>query len=269
MPTGGQIVLLLLAVAVFVIGALASLSRRWINHTGANVLVRGCLVGGLGITLIVLVWHAVGRHDWVPIGDNFDALLWLAVLLSLFVIYIQGSTRMGGVDGFVMPVVIVLMLAAAYFGTREYQEYHPLVRNIWSWAHRVTAYGGAAAFTVAAAGGAVYMLKSRRLRRKEPLTPRWGSLEGLEALTVTGVNLGFALLTIGLITGVVLIVADHQRTSMTKLVMACAAWLVYATVLHTPINPRLRGRKTAMLSIAGFALIAGAVVAAQFAGGGS
>ncbi len=269
MPTGGQIVLLLAAVVVFAVGAGASISRRWTCRAGVNALVRGCLLGGLGMTLIVLIWHAIGRQDWVPIGDNFDALLWLAVLLSLFVIYIQGSTRTGGVDGFVIPVVIALMLGAGYFGTREYQRYHPLVHDIWSWVHRVTAYGGAAAFAIAAAGGAVYMLKSRRLRRKTPLTARWGSLEGLESLTLIGVTLGFALLTIGLITGLVLIVADHQRTSTLKLVMACGAWAIYALVLHTPINPQLRGRKTAMLSIAGFVLIAGAVVAVQYAGGGS
>lgn len=269
MPTGGQIALLLAAAAVFAVGAGASISRRWTTRPAANALVRACLLGGLGMTLVVLIWHSIGRRDWVPMGDNFDALLWLSLLLSLFVLYIQNSTRMGGVDGFVIPVVIALMLAAAYFGTREYQRYHPLVHDIWSWVHRATAYGGAAAFAIAAAGGAVYMLKSRRLRRKAPLTPRWGSLEGLESLTLAGVSLGFALLTIGLITGLVLIVADHQRTSAVKLVMACSAWALYALVLHTPINPQLRGRKTAMLSISGFVLIAGAVVAVQYAGGGS
>jgi ABC-type uncharacterized transport system permease subunit len=267
MPTSGQIALVLLAVLVFGIGAGASVARRWTNRPGLAVVMRACLVGGLLMALGVLVWHGVGRGDWVPIGDNFDALLWLAVLLSLFVMYVQRSTRLGGVDGFVMPVVILLLLAAAWFGTQEYRQYHPLVRDTWSWVHRVTAYGGAAAFAVAAASGAVYVLKSRRLRRKGPANPRWGNLERLERLMMTAVTLGFALLSVGLVTGIVKLVADKQQTSLAKVLLACSAWVVYAVVLHAPINPRFRGRKTAVLSIVGFVLMIGTIVAVQLYGG--
>jgi len=37
--------------------------------------------------------------------------------------------------------------------------------------------------------------------------------------------------------------------------------VVYALVLHAPINPSFRGRKAAMLSILGFVLMVGTLIA--------
>jgi ABC-type transport system involved in cytochrome c biogenesis permease subunit len=41
-------------------------------------------------------------------------------------------------------------------------------------------------------------------------------------------------------------------------------WVIYALVLHAPINPSFRGRKAAMLSILGFVVMVWALIAVQF-----
>jgi ABC-type transport system involved in cytochrome c biogenesis permease subunit len=43
-------------------------------------------------------------------------------------------------------------------------------------------------------------------------------------------------------------------------VLAVGVWLVYAVVLHAPINPSFRGRKVAVLSVVGFVLMLGTIV---------
>jgi ABC-type transport system involved in cytochrome c biogenesis permease subunit len=48
-----------------------------------------------------------------------------------------------------------------------------------------------------------------------------------------------------------------------KVLLAFGAWIVYALVLHSPINPSFRGRKTAMLSVLGFVLMIGVLIAVQ------
>jgi len=48
-----------------------------------------------------------------------------------------------------------------------------------------------------------------------------------------------------------------------KVLLTFVAWVVYALVLHSPINPSFRGRKTAMLSVVGFLLMIGILVAVQ------
>src|SRR5258708_15115654 len=105
-------------------------------------------------------------------------------------------------DWFVMPVVSLLLVAAAVFGPHKWHPYD--LRAIWLRVHLVTTFGGEAAVAVAGAVGAMYLIANARLRRKE-LTggTTFGSLERLEHFTRISVTLGFALLTIGLITGLV------------------------------------------------------------------
>ena len=50
-------------------------------------------------------------------------------------------------------------------------------------------------------------------------------------------------------------------------VLTAAVWLVYALVLHSPINPSFRGRKTALLSVVGVVLMFGTIVAVNLVGG--
>ena len=255
-PSTGQLALLILAILLYAAGGMCSVWRAWSESASLARIARLCLVLGIVASLGVIVWHAASRGSWLPLEDNFDALLWLATLLALFVLYVQRSRRLGGLDWFVMPVVLLLLLASLFIGPHT-GRYVP---DAWSWVHRLTAYGGAVAFAIAAASGAMYVLTSRRLRSKSPVGPLFGSLERLEHLTMTAVTLGFALLTVGMITGGVEIIGKDRHTSLTKVVLAAAVWIVYAIVLHAPINPSFRGRKVAVLSIAGFVLMIGAIV---------
>ena len=60
------------------------------------------------------------------------------------------------------------------------------------------------------------------------------------------------------------LLGEGRHTPRAKIVLATLVWLVYAVVLHAPINPSFRGRKVAVLSMVGFVLMIGAIVAVQF-----
>ena len=121
------------------------------------------------------------------------------LLLALFVLYTQRIHPLRGLDWFVLPIVILLLAGAAVFGKTQPHEYRD---TVWHWVHRVTSYGGAVAFAVAGAVGTMYLVTNRRLRTKRALPgPNLGSLERLEHLTLASVTLGFALLTVGTVTG--------------------------------------------------------------------
>lgn len=259
-PTVGQLALLFVAVALFGVGSALSLARiRW-DKNSLRVAAKACWYFGVLVGLGVLVWHSVDRGSWLPLEDNFDTLIWLGLLLALFVLYVQRMRPLGGLDWFVMPIVILLLVSAAVFGRTRPHEY---VGTAWNRTHYITAYGGALAFAVAGAVGTMYLIVSRRLRAKTAVAgPNLGSLERLEHLTFVSVTLGFALFTIGLITG--LVEMRHRETQPAKIWLGVSAWLVYAIVLHSPINPSFRGRKTAVLSVVGFLLMVGTVVAVEF-----
>lgn len=269
-PTAGQIALLLVATALFAAGVALSL---WRLRTGAQggerlrIAAKACTYWGLVAGAAVLAWHSVSRRNWLPLADNFDTLVWLGLLLALFVVYTQRTAPLRGLDWFVMPIAVLFLLLAAVFGRAKPHEYDS--RSAWLWTHWVSAYGGAVAFAVAGAVGAMYLIVNRRLRDKSaPPGPNIGSLERLEHLTLASVTLGFALLTIGAITGIVRMFGEETHTPPAKNVaigMAAAVWLVYGIVLHSPINPSFRGRRAAVLSVVGFALMVGTIFAVQFA----
>jgi len=266
-PTPGQLGLLAAAVCGFAAGGVVSLSRLKSDREGLRIAAKACLYFGILLTAGVLAWHSYTRRNWLPLGDNFDVLVWLALLLAIFVTYTQRVRPLRGLDWFVMPIVILLLIAAAIFGRTEPREY---LGTTWSWLHLVTSFGGVAAFAIGGAAGAMYLFSSRRLRAKR-LTPGQsiGSLERLEHITVVSVTLGFALLTIGLITGLVRALHDPGGRlgadwyAQPKVILTFVAWILYALVLHSPINPSFRGRKTALLSVVGFVLMIGVIIAVQ------
>jgi ABC-type uncharacterized transport system permease subunit len=267
MPTIGQLILLFVAILAFAVGGGMSVTRMWSDHAMPRIIARILLIAGIIACAGVIIWHSFTRGTWVPIGDNFDALVWLATLLALFVLYLQRHRQLGSLDWYVMPIVLLLLVWAAIFGRTDYHSYHSAVRDTWAWVHRVTSYVGAVAFAIAAAAGAMYVTASRRLRDKRQIGPQFASLERLEHLTMTAVTLGFALLTVGMITGGIQMMED-KHTSNTKIVLSAVVWVVYAIVLHAPINPSFRGRKVAVLSVVGFVLMLGTIVTVLLLPGG-
>lgn len=275
-PTTGQLALLLSAIAVFAAGGVASLLRVRIEPRDADgrqshklrIFSKASLYFGTVITIGVLTWHCIERGKQ-PLEDNFGTLLCLGILLAMFVAYTQRAHPLRGLDFFVMPVVMLLLILAAVFGKTKPHEYRV---TTWLVVHLISAYGGFLAFAVAGAVGTMYLIANRRLRRKK-LTPGqgFGSLERLEHLTLISVTLGFALLTIGLVTGFFRLLQPGGRSALgpdwyrnSKVILTCAAWIVYALVMHSPINPSFRGRRTALLSVVGFVLMIGIFVVVQF-----
>jgi ABC-type uncharacterized transport system permease subunit len=265
MPTPGQLILLYVAIACFTAGGVWSFFRP----TPGNRLIRGLEKSlrywGLLCSITAVIWHGSTLGRWEPIGDNFDALVWLAALIAGFTAYVQATRPLAALDWFLMPVVIALLVCAVVFRRTDYRPY-PYVDRAWTTVHHVTSFGGAAFFAIAAAGGAMYVLASNRLRNKKPAVRYLGSLERLERLNMNAVTIGFALLTVGIITGGFEMVHRKMPTSSWKVGLAAGVWIIYAIVLHAPINPVFRGRRAAALSVLGFFLMIGVLVAVQFGG---
>jgi ABC-type uncharacterized transport system permease subunit len=259
LPTTGQIALLIVAIALFALGGAISIIRLQRDKPRLRIAAKACMWSGVTVALAVLVWHSIVRQSWLPLEDNFDSLTWLAVVLAVFVMYVQRRKPLGGLDWFVMPIVILLLVGAVVTGLAKPQIYD--VHNLWSWVHLAGVYGGAAAFAVAGAAGAMYLITNYRLRHKVALAgPSLGSLERLEHLTLTSVTLGFALLTIGAVIGFMKMTYENRPAPVTKLVLSGAVWIVFALVMHSPFFPSFRGRRAAVLSIVGFVLMVVAVV---------
>jgi len=277
LPTDGQTATLIMSALAFAVSAGASIARQWTDSRLLRITVWVAGWGGVVLGAAVLGWHAataMASHGlagtgWMPLEDNFDALAWLGVMIAGCALYVQWRRPVGGLDWFVLPVGIALLVAAAVFGREEPRAYR---ETAWSVVHRVTAYGGALALTIAGVVGAMYLVANHRLRAKRMIGGTGlGSLERLENVAQTAVTLGWPLFTIGLVTGVIWGIhlgsmdKGHQQEFFEpKILLAVAGWVVFALALHTPINASFRGRKAAVLSLIGLVLMIGTLLAVQF-----
>src|SRR5436189_102839 len=106
-PSAGQLALHLVTIAAVAIGAALSWLRLKSDRDGLRLSAKICLYAGILLGIGVLVWHSRGRRSWLPLGDNFDAMVWLALLLALFVAYTQRTKPLRGLDWFVLPMVVL------------------------------------------------------------------------------------------------------------------------------------------------------------------
>ncbi|MBC7783042.1 MAG: cytochrome c biogenesis protein CcsA [Burkholderiales bacterium] len=260
-PTNSQLILCLAGAAWFLASVILSIGKPTLRAVSTLASFFGLVLG-----FAALISHAVTRGSWVPLEDNFEALLWLALLTGCVSIYLQLRKTVGRVDWVLSPIVILLLVSAAVFGKTMPRNYS---HGLWMGTHIASVFIGPIAFALAAASGVMYLLLTKRLRNKHTVVDaRFGSLERLERITYTAVTIGFALLTIGLITGIARAVSADTRLGQNwfwqpKVLLATAAYVLYALVLHSPINPAFRGRRTAILSIAGFILLLGTIGVVQ------
>ena len=267
MPTVGQLLLLILSILFLIAGGIVSFLHRDRDTTTKWRILRWCGTGGITCGLGVVFWHSATGQHWQPVSNTFDALIWLGILISAFVLYVQLFKPIVGLDWFLMPAAVALLVAAGIVARLGYTTYHTIFYSTYLWVHRITSYGGTAAFVVAAAAGGMYVISAARLRKKKSF-PMSGSLERLEHIMMISVTLGFALLTIGLLTGLEVMLKNMGTPPWAKVYFASATWLLYAVVMHAPINPRFRGRRAALLSVMGIVLVVGTLFAAQFVPGG-
>jgi ABC-type transport system involved in cytochrome c biogenesis permease subunit len=273
-PNLGQMILLAAAIALAILAAVLAQVRLHRPSNAVRLAGKSSQYWAICLGLAALIWHCWARGSLLLPEDNFESLLALGLLLAIFVVYMQRVRPIPALDLFLLPIVALMMASAAVFGRLSPSVYH--TQGWWLWAHGISTFGSAVAFAVAAAGGCMYLIASARVRKKNPgAAAPLGNLERLERITHSSAAAGFSLLTIGVITGVLRIAEHGSNTRLgphwmasPKIWLATCVWVVYALALHSPINPAARGRRSAVLSIVGFCLMFGTLIAVQFMPGG-
>ena len=127
----------------------------------------------------------------------------------------------------------------------------------------VCVYAGTLFFCIAAAAGVMYLYSQHRLRGHAELMlrGRLASLETIESLNIRCATIGFALLTLGLIAGLIIVTSQSETRlgphwwASPKFVLAVVVWLIYAIVMNVRYATAFRGSRAAWLSIAGLVVL--------------
>lgn len=205
------------------------------------------------------IWFV--HEGWQPLNAHVDGLLLIGCLFSLVILYLQRRGGFGGLVAFGLPVLSVVLIwsicASAW-------TFHPFkVDTLWMAVHLGAVYLGALFFAVAGIGGGMFLYAQRKLRERVAVgtaVRQMASLEAIERLIVRCSTLGFVLLTVGLITGLIQMSTeprwlDHDWRYWSKLGLAGAVWLIYAVVMNVKRGSSFRGATAAWLSMAGLVLL--------------
>ena len=218
---------------------------------------------GLGAAaLFVFHWLDNGPH-WQPLTHHLDGLLLMGAVVAGTVLFIQLRPKLAGLAAFALPVLALLLGWAVCAAAWTYRPFNlASLHPIWWAVHLMGVYLGTGFATIAAVAGGMYLYVERRLKRKANLRSigRLASLERLETLIIRGAALGFVLLTVGLIAGLVILTDRGRTLSLAwwyspKIVLAVTAWLVYALLMNVRHTTHFRGPRAAWLSITGLVLL--------------
>lgn len=225
------------------------------------------LLGGIGLLCVaVFATRVVVAHDnqWQPVQAHVDGLLLIASLLAAAVLYIQTRPKLFGFAIFVTPLLALILgwaVCASLWTYRPFKmdTFEPAVLVF----HLATIYLGLLCHMIAAAAGAMYLFVQGRLKAKTDLVNvrPMASLETLESVIIRAATLGFALLTIAIVSGTVIATTDESSSlgaswwTSPKVWLATAAWLIYALLINVKYASAFRGRRAAWLAITGLVLV--------------
>jgi len=241
--------------------ALAGYAEAAVAYAGDTVrpgrLVRyaiwGVRLGWLAQTAL-LVAQAAGADGfpWGSWAGSLNLFVWMCV--GVYLIWgCRAPFRLLGLV--VMPLaalLLVLAWAAGGVGEPARSEFG----DVFLAFHVGLILAAFAGFTLAAALAALYLWQERRLKRRAAgvLRLRAPSLETLDALTVRTIAVALPALTLGI--GIGLARLESESAGFDAIMgVTLLTWVVYAAFLVLRLEAGWRGRRTAEIALAGFALV--------------
>jgi ABC-type uncharacterized transport system permease subunit len=218
---------------------------------------------------IVLDWAKDGHYPLFSTTEALSFLGWTLVVAYFLVTYRYPLRVLGA---FLLPVVTLLVLASQLLSSNPTKDPSTVTDGSGSWlfpVHVTLLIFGYASFFVAFAASVMYLWQERELRLKKfgAIFHRLPSLTTVDDVASTAASIGFTLLTLGIITGVIWSRARSVRmfhNDPTEF-FALLTWVVYLALLHYRVQ--WRGRKAAWLGVGGFTLVLCTFVGAVVLGG--
>jgi ABC-type uncharacterized transport system permease subunit len=233
---------------------LSYLVRQWPALAVAGRVMVG---GGLVLHAISLV-SLMGAQGGMPVGaaQGFSALAFLLLALGLVLDLVY---RKPVINAFITPLAVAVLLP----GLLLHGGQTPLsasLRQPLLPLHISIALLGLAAFAVAAGVAVMYLLMERQVKGKRfgLLFSRLPSLEFLDTLNRRLVVWGFIALSVTLATGAFFVAGSQQGFSWVfdaKVIATVVAWSLFAALAGARVLVGWRGRRVALLTMAGFCLV--------------
>ncbi len=214
----------------------------------------------LFITLFIHLLYLLVRtieFNHPPITSKFEIFTILAFCLSFSYFLLELLTDIRGTGVFIILFSLVFQIISSLF-IQDLIEIKEVLRNKLLGIHVITALGGYAGFTIAAIHGGLFFLlyKDIKLNKYGLIFKRLPSLEVLEKLNFYSVLIGFILLTISILIGLIWLPIAFPDISYLdpKLISVSIVWIIFFIGIVLKIFAKLYGKRVIIFSIIGFAI---------------
>jgi len=249
--------LFVLAIIFYVLGTAGYYAYLFFQRNGLQRV--GWWLQGVGFLcqtlLMVWTYMKTGHMPANNLHETLSLVAWALVGVHLG-ISLKFKIKILGI--YAAPLAVLILLVATQF-PKEPMQPLDLLKGIWLTTHIITVFIGDAALALAAGTGLLYLIQEHSIKTKTRgfFFRRLPSLELLDNTGHACIVVGFTLLTIGLISG--MIYAKIKWSGFwswdPKEVWSAVTWLFYAVLLHERLAVGWRGRRAAIMAIAGLAVM--------------
>jgi cytochrome c-type biogenesis protein CcsB len=215
------------------------------------------MIFGFGLHTAAIVASGVRAGNF-PVNNLHETLSVTGWAVTAVFLAFHFTYKLKILGIFAAPLITLIMIAA--YGMPQPIAQNPqLFKSWWLAAHIVTIFVGNAAFALACGLGILYLLQEHAIKKKTRgfFFSRLPSLELLDTTGYACIVVGFSMITIGLITGVVYAKAVWGRfwSWDPKEVWSAVTWLFYAALLHERLTVGWRGKRAAIMAMIGFGVL--------------
>ena len=252
-----NVLLFELALTFYLLATIAGIVEIFKKKKGTSKAVLYlAIIGFLCHTANIIVRYAEGGH--IPVTNMHEASSFFAWCIVILFFTYEYRYKPGLLSSFILPFVFIIMFSSSVF-PREIGTISPVLKSYWFGIHVALAFLGDAAFAMACGIGIMYLIQERHVKSKriDSLFLKLPSLQALDDINYHLITLGFPLLSLAIITGVIwanTAWGTYWRWDP-KEVWSLITWFIYALVLHLRLTLGWRGKKAAILSIIGFAIV--------------
>lgn len=212
----------------------------------------------LFITLLVHLCYLLLRtikFEHPPITNVFEIFTVIAFAISFSYFILELLTDIRGTGPFIIIFSILFQIISSVLIPDEFVVKEVLKNNLLGF-HVFTALVGYSAITISAVYGFLYLMlyKEIKTNRFGLIYERMPNLEILELLSFYSSIIGFIMLTITIIIGVIWLPQAFPKFSFgdPKLIGTALVWILYGIGISSKVLGKWQGKKVVTFSIVGF-----------------
>ncbi len=250
-------ILFVLAVLCYMLSSGGYFAYLFIQRNPLQQIGCGLLLTGVIFQSVVIVW-SFAQSGHMPVNNLHETLALVAWALVGAFLALHVKLRVKVLGIYVAPLAAFILFIASQF-PREPMQPQGLLKGFWLVVHIVTIFLGDAGFALACGVGILYLIQERNIKSKNRgfFFKRLPSLDLLDSTGYACVVIGFTMLTIGLVTGMVFAKNVWGRfwSWDPKEVWSAITWIFYAALMHERLAVGWRGRRAAIMAIVGFVVL--------------